>query len=386
MTRARFGLLLLFVFSAAGLNTAWAQDREVRLDEPAATFAEAFALVNGLREMPDGRVMVADPLGQVLLIADLETGKADTLGGVGQGPEEYRQPDGLFSLPGDRTLLVDLGNARLTVIGADGRFGETTPLTQGSPGAGLLIILPQGTDARGGVYFEPMGGRMPSDSSAVVLWDRSTGTQDTVVLVALPEMKRSTSGGPGNQNVRIMPIPLAPEDAWAVAWDGRIAVARVGDYHVEWIHPDGKIVRGPPVDYEAVRIREADKEEWAEGLGNGLRIGVSIDNGERRVTMGRGGGGGGGPDLDAFEWPDDKPPFVANGVWVTPEGDAWVERSGPAGEPVQFDVFGADAQLKGSVILPAGCDLVGFGDGSVYVVRTDDLGLQWLERYKRKAT
>jgi hypothetical protein len=37
------------------------------------------------------------------------------------------------------------------------------------------------------------------------------------------------------------------------------------------------------------------------------------------------------------------------------------------------------------VTIPAGCSLMGFGDGTVYLTRRDDLGFQWLERYDRPA-
>jgi hypothetical protein len=331
--------------------------------------------------------MIADPLGQVLIIADMGAGTADTLGGVGQGPAEYRQPDGLFALPGDSTLLVDLGNGRLTVLAPDGSFGSTMPIAQGEPGAGggLLIVLPRGVDEQGRLYFQPFGGRSGAglpDSAAVLRLDRASGAVDTVTMVKLPEMKRSVSGGAGDQNVNITPVPLSPQDAWAVAPDGRVAVARSGDYHLEWILPDGSVVRGAPIAYRPVKIERADKEEWAENLGNGLRIAVMVSNGERRVSFGRGGSGG-APDLDKFDWPDTKPAFVSNGVWVAPEGDAWVERHVPAGSPARFDIFGSDGRLEGTLILPAGRKLVGIGQGAVYAVRTDDLGMQWLERYRR---
>ncbi len=359
------------------------------LSRPDAEFPEAFALVQGVRELADGRVMVADPLGQVLLVADLATGTADTLGGVGQGPAEYRQPDGLFPLPGDSTLLVDLGNARLTVIAPDGTFGETMPIAQGElgHGGGLSLVLPRAVDAQGRLYFQPMGGlgRGFPDSAAVVRLDRREPAMDTLTKVKLPAMKRSASGGAGQQQISLSPVPLSPEDAWAVAGDGRIAAARSADYHLEWIHPDGRVVRGTPVDYTPVRIGRADKEEWVEGLGNGLSIGVMIENGDRRVSLSRGAGGGGSIDVDRFEWPEHKPAFANRGVWVTPEGAAWVQRHVPAGERPLFDIFDGAAQLKARITLPEGRELVGFGPGVLYAVRSDDYGLQWLERYRRPA-
>ncbi len=391
MPKRLMSVLLGFALLAGpGAGVAAAQVAEQELTEPEATFPEGLAFVQRVRELTDGRVMVADPLGQVLLIVNLAAGTADTLGGVGQGPEEYRQPDAVFALPGDSTLLVDLGNARLTVVGPDGTFGETMPMTQGSPGpgGGLQIVIPRGVDSRGRVYFQPMGGGMGRafpDSAVIARLDRATGVLDTVATVKLPEMKRSTSGGPGNQNVSITPVPLSPQDAWSVGLDGRVAVARSGEYHVEWVDPDGSVVRGTRVDYKPLKIDRADKEEWAESLGEGVRVGIMMSNGERRVSLGRGGGSG-EPDLDSFEWPDAKPAFQNNGVWVTPEGDMWVRRHVAAGESIRFDVFGADAELKGAVMLPAGRQIVGFGRGALYVVRTDDLGLQWLERYRRTAT
>jgi hypothetical protein len=113
--------------------------------------------------------------------------------------------------------------------------------------------------------------------------------------------------------------------------------------------------------------------------------GISVSDGDRRVTLGRGGGSG-DPDIDGLDWPETKPAFVDNGVLVTPEGEMWVRRHVAAGEPVRFDVFGPDARLKGAVTFPAGRQVVGFGRGTVYVTRTDDLGLQWLERYRLPAT
>ena len=89
-----------------------------------ASFPESFSTVRGLRELPDGRVLIADGLGQVLVIVDLDAGTVDTVGRVGGGPREYRMPDRLFALPGDSILLVDLGNGRLTVLDPDLEFGR----------------------------------------------------------------------------------------------------------------------------------------------------------------------------------------------------------------------------------------------------------------------
>jgi hypothetical protein len=47
------------------------------------------------------------------------------------------------------------------------------------------------------------------------------------------------------------------------------------------------------------------------------------------------------------------------------------------------DVFGASARHARQVVLPAHRTLLGIGRSAVYLLRTDDDGLQWLERYQR---
>jgi hypothetical protein len=375
---------------AAGLITGSvpgglaAQARTTTLDQPGATFAEPFGSVAGLRELPDGRVMVADGLGQALVVIDMAVGTADTIGRVGQGPGEYKSPDGLFELPADSTLLVDLGNGRLVAVGSDGSFGETTPIAQDDESGIIRLVLPRGTDAEGRAYFQMMppmrpGAELP-DSAMVARWDRATGSIDTVAMVKLEDRSTESAGGANNRSVRIMPVPLTMEDAWAVAEDGSVAIARSGDYHLEWIRPDGTIVSGPPVDYDPVEVKKADKEAWIDGLSNGLSVNVSVENGRRTTSLGRGGAAS-EADPDLYEWPKVKPPFPGEAVWIGPSGDAWVERHMPAGSPVTFDVFGRDGVLKGRVVLPEGRELVGFGESSVFVIRRDAVDFEWLERY-----
>ncbi len=374
--------------------SAEAQVPERQLLQADAVFPEAFSMISGLRELSDGRVMIADPLGQALVVVDIVAGVADTIGRVGGGPDEYQQPDGVFPLPGDSTLLVDLGNGRLTVIGPDFEFGETTPIAQGEPrsgagmGGGMSIVLPRATDSRGGVYFQPMGGmgpgRGPPDSAAVVRWDRGTGAMDTVATIKLREMDVQTSGAANERRMMMRPKPYSPQDAWAAGWNGMVAAVRSNMYYVEWITRDGVTVRSPDIQFNPVRVRQADKEEYLDrAVAGGLQVRMSIENGVRRMGFSRGGGGGGQPDLNAYTWPDTKPAFEADGVWVTPEGDAWVNRSVAAGEAPVVDVFDAEGNHKETLILPVGRRIVGFGAAHVYLSAADEFDLQWLERYRR---
>ena len=358
----------------------------VALGDAQAVWPEPFSVVSTVREFPDGRVLVADPLGQVVVRLDLGAGTADTVGAVGEGPAEYRQPDAVWPLPGSRTLLVDLGNGRLTELGPELEFGATRPYSIGDLSRGeIVLVLPQAADDRGRLYFRgfAMGG-MGADSSSILRLDRESDALDSVASYKLPETVRETSGGPGEQNERISPVPLSPTDAWGAAPDGRLVIARSGDYHVDWIAEDGSVTSGPPIPYTPVAIGRAEREEWAHErleTGGGLGIGISNDNGRITVRASRGVASDDDPDLDGYPWPEVKPAFYGGTIPVDGRGRAWVRRHREGGEAPRYDVFDGAGERRMTVELPMSRRVVGFGDGVLYAIRMDEYGLQTLERY-----
>ena len=360
------------------------------LGEPTGTLAEDFGSIQTVRELDDGRVLVADPLGNALYLVDLDAETRAVIGSEGEGPEEYGQPDAVWPLPDGRTLLVDLGNARMVELGTDLSFGDTNPLTLGEPGpgGGFVLAVPQGIDRQGRVYARSMGGMGPGspDSAAVLRVDRGTLDVDSVGQFKLQDRIREESGGPNNQNVSISPIPLSAEDAWGVAHDGAVVFARAADYSIEWVHPDGTITRGPATDFEPIPIGTAEKEEFVAGQGRsggGLSIGMSIENGAVSMQIGRGRipGGGGPREIDQYTWPEVKPPFYSGRIDVDPLGRAWVRRHMPAGADATYDLFDRSGELVRTVTLGHNQRVIGFGAESVYVVAFDDFDLNYLERY-----
>jgi hypothetical protein len=341
--------------------------------------------------LEDGRLLIADGLGQALMIVDLDAGTADTIGGVGAGPREYKQPDGLWWLPDGKILLVDLGNGRLTVMDPDFEFGMTFPIMGRSTGqefGGTLIRIPRGVDGDGRIYVRTSAGMTTDgqlrDSAVVIRWDPATDAVDTIATVKEAERKLETSGGANDRNVSISTVPLSPRDGWAVAPDGRVALVRSGDYSVHWIRPDGSVRHGPSNDYDPVRIGHAEKEEWVAQLGrNGLSISIMVENGRRQASFSRGGPSRGSrAATDAYDWPDYMPAFDATRIRVDPTGMLWVRRYGKKNADVVFDVFGERGTRVKQVILPAGREIAGFGNGVVYTTTADEFDLVWLERFR----
>lgn len=356
-----------------------------------ATFPESFGLIQTVRPLSDGRIVVADPLGQVLGLVDMDAGAMDPVGREGGGPGEWRQPDAVYPLPGDSTLLVDLGNTRLGVIAPDGRIVETYPmvLERGGGPMGLEIVLPGGTDAGGSVYFLARGGMRPGgglDSSLVKRWARDDGPTTRLAALRPPAMSTATSGGRGNQEIRMRPVPLAPQDDWTVAPDGSVAVVRAEPYRVEWIRPNGERAVGPAVDYRPVGVGTAEKERYLDEMESaGLSMSLSMDNGARSMQLRRGGQGGSRQDRAAqirdLQWPETLP-AVRGGALVAPDGRLWVRRFAAAGDPAAYDLFDREGRRVGSISLPPGRRVAGFQGDRVYAVYVDELGLNWLEEYR----
>jgi hypothetical protein len=350
------------------------------LSPPQAEFAEPFSSLSGLRELSDGRVLVADRLEKAVRLLDLRSGTFREIGRVGPGPGEYQMPGGLLPLPADSTLLVDFGNMRLTVIEPSGRMGESWSMLS-SDGE---MRNPSGVDRAGHLYFTAMGGFRPGsdgppDSIAILKWNRAAEAGDTVASLPSPESAVSmrSSGGGGGFQLRGM-SPLAARYGWAVDASGQVAVVWPEDYHVEWIDPRGKRRASPPVRYDPVRVTEEDKKAWADGMANATGVmiagGSASSSGARTVRLPR-------PDPADMDWPAVKPPFEASQIRFAPDGSLWVQRYVKHGAPTVVDIFDREGRPVRQVAYPAGRRFLGFGNGVVYLVHKDADDLEWLERY-----
>ena len=347
---------------------------------PTGESVDGFTMVGGIRELSNGKVLVSDPMERTVQLVDLAAGTAVKVGREGQGPGEYAFPGELLPLPGDTTLLVDRMNRRFLIILPNGKTGEAIAY----PGDLGLGVDPRYVDASGRIYFQgsalPANGRLEgnvtsADSVPLLRWDRR-GRMDTVAFLKLPVMSMNTSGSGGTGRVMIMrPQPFSPEDVWAVAGDGRLAIARVADFHIDWFGPARQKTSGPVNRFERLRVNEADKEAQRRAMRNPRMF----------VSAGPGGSRGAAPppiDLPEPEYPEYKPPFPARSAWVAPDGNLWLLRSRLGGDPIPtLDVFDGRGTLVGKVTLPRDRRIVGFGRNSVYMARTDADDLQWLERY-----
>ena len=389
----------LAVYGAAiafGSTIAQAQTVPLRtLTQPDARYAEPFTSLVGIRELADGRIIVGDSHERTVQLIDLRAGVARVLGREGAGPEEYGIPSRLIPLEGDTTLLYDAGNDRYLVILGDGRITGTMLLESASDDR--VGGAPMGWDARGGFYFRgnayAPGPRRIGDTperTIITRFDRTTRALDTVAVLAVPAGRsqgaRQLEGG---MLQMLDNKPLAAEDVAAVAPDGRVAIVRASPYRVEWVQRDGRRVVGPEVRYQPRRVTDDDKRAFLQRQIRPGNIIVRTQGGGDARAMPIERSGLPRPrnetDIDdpSLTWPTHMPPFLAGAARVAPDGTLWVLRTRAHDDRVPtYDLFDPAGALTGRMALPRDTRLLGFGKGTVYLIRVDEDDLQWIERYR----
>ncbi len=381
-----------------------AAQQTLSLNRPDAEYGEPFTAIAGLRELPSGKVLVTDRTDKVLQLIDLTAGTATKVGREGKGPEEYDTPVALFALPDGSTLLQDLGNFRFLTILPDGKVGKIltvpSPPANGNGGGGPrfqlaggvgTIIGIRGVDVRGHLYFSspsfsPDG--TSQDSAPILRWDRVKPTFDTVTWIPVPENQRPVVARSGSGNQSSVRVTMGSRGAWPKnnAWvpdpAGRIAVVTPEPYQVTWFSGKNHTT-GPAVRYQGPKVTDADKKAWIDRQS---RIRPTV------MTFGGGGGGGARPNIGVpafdpttIEWPETLPAFTGpTSALVTPEGHVWVPRVMPASQKnPRYDIFDGQGRLIGDATLRPNSRVVGFGKGTVYVARSDEDDLQYLERHRR---
>jgi hypothetical protein len=359
----------------ASLGTA-AEAQVVRLTTPNATLAEDFAAIRGVRELADGRLLVSDYIDQRVVLVDLGRGSVVVRVSKGGGPQEARLPTRLVPLPGDSTILVDLGNNRLLLLDGTGRAVRTIAAER----QGVLGV--RGVDASGAMYYAVPGwseeSPLPNDSVRIVKWNPRGGAEQTLAVVQ-GERMRSDIRSPALKP-RIPTVGYASQDGWVVADGGVLRIVRAGGYRVETRAPGAAPVIGPsyaaptrPVSAaeRLAFVRAFNASSPTSGKGEQGGMGFSPAMSEQEVAeMARG-----------TQFAERHPQFDAGRVVAEPGGRLWVGRPAEEGQPVRYDVFDAAGRRVSSVELPAGRRVIAIGRQGALVIAESELGLQHLERY-----
>lgn len=370
-----------------------AQQRAVNLTgRPAAALDEGITSVVGMHEVAPGKVVLSDIQEQRLLFADLATGTLRDIGTKGAGPGEWQIAMTVTPGPGNVAYVPDPSLRKIHVIDATGKIVRTEPFPEAGGNttgpAMFSIILPRGSDRQGRLFFtgSPFtpGSQEQPDSIPILRYDPGTRRTDTMAMLK-NEAVVQQSGGSGNTRVmaRVGGGPLAPTTLWAPLPDGRIAIVRPQPYRVDIVEGRGRVRTGTAVPYTPVRVGKAERDLFRENLANQPRMSIRVGSGGMSMSS----GGNSGPQPPAIpddEFPATMPPFTGgNAVQVAPNGEVWVLRTRPASDRTPtYDIWSSTGQLVGKATLKPNSQVVGFGQGSVYVARQDpEDDLRYLERY-----
>lgn len=375
------GLFVLFVGMSGGWVGGFAEaQQQIEMLEPLRVFPEEFTQIRGLRELSDGRLIITDWLEERLVVIDFETETSRDLYRVGPGPEEFRLPQRLIAMPGDTTLLQDRGNQRLLILDPELNI---VGLQRGPPSL-RYRPTPRAVDSEGRFYFTLPGwatGREPSSTDSIDVWRWDRATDQVVALAKIQGSKPRSDAGQPRMTPGIPFVMFAAQDGWSVAQDGTVSLVRAGAYRVDRVASSGEVEVGPALPSTSRPVTARDRHTYVRdfletspigGRGVGLQPPDAVDDGEVAQMV------------RTNEFAETIPPFVASEVHMAANGRLWVGHWSLTGDaPPTYDVFHPAGRLLYRVQFPKGRHVIGFGKGVVYIVATDQLGLQRLEVYER---
>jgi hypothetical protein len=352
--------------------------RRLTLGPATAKLNEEFSQVINALELTDGRVLVTDFREQRLAAVDFSTNTVKTIGRRGDGPGEYALVGSLFPFGKDSTVMV-LGLAqRWNVITSN---LELSTLPPDSP---LVRIMGRhsasGIDDFGHVLFhgEPRHGPgIERDTSALILLSRRTMKGDTIA-------RTDGGAGPGRQQSgRAQDHLYGDYDQALLGRDGWIAIVRHSPYRVEWRSPEGRWRIGPIADVPTP-LTDAEKTAY---LDRRAKARAAASPSTKIITapgLGVKQKQGGTPIPEPeLAFPKAIPPFnsFASPLYSL-QGYLLVLRNATKAEPGRlYDVFDRQGSRVAQLAFPSNQRPVAFGAKSIYVVTTDDNGIERLSRH-----
>lgn len=369
-----FLLLLPFFlgaqFMVPGLLSAQGPEA-VHLGKAEQTAEVQFTQVVSVRELSDGSLLVADRREKRLVHVTWSSGGESVIGRIGEGPGEYRGIGPLVPMSGDSTLFIDGYDSRWNFMDGpnivDTR-GQNRPLNRllgpgvsGGDRYGNLLAV-RGLDIdRPNAHSIAM-----ADTLLVLVANMSSERVDTIRRFKGVGDEGFTRFSRGGMTHIVSSNPLASMEQALLFPDGWIAIARLEPYRVEWRTPDGEWIEGDPIPHEVVEADDREKCAAMEALGG------PFSPCDPSLLPG---------------WPKVVPPFPPAGLDLkvllpAPGGEVVVARTLTAdSEYNHYDVVDRAGDLVKRLRLPMNQRLIGFGEGSVFTITTDDFDLQTVKRH-----
>lgn len=421
----RLNISSMFLLIVASAGSLAAQQPPVRPLGPVTHVSAAglLASVSAVRRLSDGAVIVNDIAGRQLLLLDADLNvKSVIADSTPRTSGSYTgRAAGLIAFGGDSSLFIDPQSLSMLVINGRGEVTRVMAIPRATD-AWNMIGGPNGTpgiDAQGRIVYR--GAQRPvltertetgqrisvqkyPDSAPIVRVSLTTRVLDTIAMVKiLPYSSSTVQSNDGSVHITYQGSLLPVVDDWALLPDGRLAVVRGNEYHVDWRDTSGVWASTPRVPYRWERLSddgkqklvdsarveaETQREKYNEAVSGGknafeaMSVFAGTVNGGMTFTARTPRAQGRGPAfiasaismVNAKELPDYRPAFHAGAVRVDEDGNIWIRTTAPSNAGAIYDVISSMGQLVDRVKIPFGRVISGFGPGVVYMGVLDERG------------
>lgn len=345
----------------------------VRLPAATASLEETFTRIKSIRELPDQRVLVLDDRENRVVVADMQTQDVRPVGRVGDGPGEYGRARQLIPVGADSTYITSPANARwLLVVGS----AMTKTLTFSADRPFVRIFSPvRGIDRTGRVLhtlplpssvFTLIPDVQNTDAIALATAVMTGGGVDTLarlrgrILGPSNRVYKTTRFGTALFNLK---SPFGVEDQGWLFPDGWLVIIRLDPFSAEWIDPEGRSRVRAALPFHVLETTDEEKQFAAR-----LEM---IDKLEPPF-----------PTSDYPNWPATVPPIDNDALLPMHDGRIVLARRVTArAKERTYDVIDRSGQRVTTIGVPIESHIVGFGDGTVYVVTVGADDLQHLARH-----
>jgi hypothetical protein len=347
------------------------------------------------REVAPGRLAFLDALNARVQVVDMASASVAEINWPDVGRRPFNVLSGLFHFGGDTLAAFGRAQGRYYPF-TTGGAAPSVPLPAAPPRPAsrmpsasdfLPPPAPSAADDRGNLYGLAMampdvahGQFTPSDTQAVVRMDRALTRFDTLGWIHDSRMSATMERDSSGQTHMVMtPNLFAPIDAWAVLPDGRVAIVRGVDFHIDWTSLAGTHSSSPALPHV---VRTFPDSEWARLA----RASVLVRTAPAPSDAGRLG-------LPPIPAPPMAPGLVTIGplrrpahipffstVLGAPDSTLWIAVPADSGSATYL-VVGETGSPVARMELPRGSRVVAFGTHSVYVIRTQRGKPGLLEQY-----
>ena len=331
--------------------SAWTIVEELRIGTMDGTGRELFGSVAGIEVDAQGRIWVLDRNAKEVRVFASDGSHVRTMGRLGSGPGEFRDPIGIALSRAGEAWIVDPGNARYAVFDSAGNYvaahqrqigGYTVPWRGGFNGDGQLL---EAANVRAGNEFR----------SALVRYNESMQLVDTILV---PHFDASAFEVTNVDRSIVATVPYAPSMVWSFSLDGTLWSGINEEYRLFQQNLEGDTLREITREYERLPVTNAER-----------------DTAISRMSWFTNQGG----SMDASKIPSRKPAFSR--IDIAPDGHLWIAATqGPDPVGTVFDIFDPDGRYLGEVRSQTTLRGLRFHDGRVFALATDSLGVTYVVR------